>query len=121
MKFAFAVITLGLAGCASAPPTNPDPKADFYADRWDCQKQVAGLPRTNQAPIPAEKTDTVTQCVPSGIPGGGVVCRSTEVPAATGMSAVDSMFRTMAQVDAARAANAPREAVVSCMRAKGWR
>ena len=112
-------IATGLAACASSPPTNPgNPSADFAADRWDCQKQVAALPPPPQqvAAAAPESRVTLTKCTPGF---SGVECRSSEHPATS--TPTDAMFKTMAQLQANRANEERASAWRNCMMAKGWR
>lgn len=122
MKNCLALIALALVGCAAPrPPENPaNPSADFAADRWSCQQQVAALGQP-AAPVAAAptKTETVTRCKQAGF-SDGIECRSTE-QAASSSNPTDAMFKTMAQLQAHRANEDRANAWRNCMMAKGWR
>jgi hypothetical protein len=120
MHMKLAALAVCLAGCASSPPTNPsNPSANFAADRWACQQQVAAMapvaaPAPAQAPRPP--TSAETNCQPDLM--GGMRCTTQQVAATP--TPTDAMFNTMAQLSAQRAQQQREGAWRNCMMAKGW-
>jgi len=109
-----------LTGCAAPqPPTNPNPAANFAADRWACQQAVASMPApAAPAPAPAQQPSTlVTNCQRDLM--GGAQCTTQAV--APRRTATDAMFETMAKLSAADAQHNHEMAWRNCMMAKGWR
>lgn len=109
-----------LAGCATSrpPPVNvKNSQADFHADTWDCQKQIAGLARPPSATAPAERTDRVTRCSAAGV--GEIECRSSDQRASG--TAVEGVLAGMAMRSAGQADQLAASAMSNCMMAKGWR
>ena len=110
-----AMVALILLGCASPKPqpmNAKNPNADFAADKWDCQKQVAAMARpAAAAPAPTER---VTRCATAG--PEEVECRSSD--RSRGGSAVDGVLSGMA---ARQAQDETAGAMPNCMTAKGWR
>lgn len=106
LKSFFAIAAAALAGCA-APSNSKNPQADYEADRWDCQKQVAAMVRPATPSDPAER---VTRCKAAGF--GEVECRSKDQPQTVG--AAGGVLSGIAAAEA-------NSAMPNCMKAKGWR